>query len=204
MNSKLIAVMVFVLLMVAIVPLMLRMGVGDKPDPVSIWEHQAGSGRSITVTVETNSQGTLSLHYHITIGDETVIDHAFFGTLPRTSPPPGFVTYTADGGGLLGIAQAQAPRQIIILHDFMSHESFPMRTVTYKDTDTRKSYPYYEDEDSIRCSGCNGSHGVSRDLVGPVCCDPSSAGAVRSSSPVTGARFWRALSVGAALESRSF
>jgi len=153
MSHKLIAVMVFVLLMVAVVPLMLRLRAGSQPEPVTIWELDAGTDRAIHITVEPNSQGTLSLHYHVAAGNDKKIDHAFFGTLPRTSPKPGFVTYTADEGELLGIAQAAAPHQIVILHDFADGESFPMQTVTFKDTDTHKSYPYYEEQDSILARG---------------------------------------------------
>jgi len=153
MNPKLIAVMMFVLVSVAVVPLMLRMRASSQPKPAPITALDVGTDRTIHITVKTNSQGTLSLQYHVTEGEETLIDHAFFGTLPRTSPPPGFVTYFTDDHNLVGVAQVADPNQIVILHDFADGESFPMQHVTYKDTDTRKSYPYREEEDTILARG---------------------------------------------------
>jgi hypothetical protein len=153
MNHRLIMIVIFVLLTIALVQLMFSVGKGSKPEPVTITELDAGGGRTIRITVETNSQGTLSLHYHVAQGEEVLIEHAFFGTLPRTSPPPGFVMYFADNNNLIGIAQAADPEQIVILHDFTDGQSFPMRAVTYKDTDTLKSFPYYEKEGPILLRG---------------------------------------------------
>ncbi len=153
MNPRLIAVMIFVLVTVALVPLVLRLRKGAKPQPVALTTMDLGEGRAIRMTVEPNSQGTLSLHYHITVNDEPKIDHAFFGTLPRTSPPPGFVLHSDIDGGLVGVAQASAPNRIVILHDFENGRSWPRRTVTYKDNDPNHLYPYYEDEDTILSRG---------------------------------------------------
>ena len=141
--------MLFILLMIAVVPLLLRIGKGGEPQPVIITELDAGPGRVVRITVDTNSQGTLSLFYNVIENETVSIDRAFFGTLPRTSPPPEFVTYTAQEGDIVGFAQASAPKQIVILHDFKSGDSFPMRNVTYKPTDTNKSYPYFEEEGPI-------------------------------------------------------
>lgn len=153
MNSRLLTMVVFILLMIVAVSFFTRMRNNAAPEPVEITTLDLVPDRSIRITVEPNSQRTLSLHYHVKAGGQTQIDRAFFGTLPRTSPPPGFVTYTADGGDLVGLAQAVAPDRVIILHDFATGDSFPHRHVTYKDTDTRKSYPYYEDEEPILARG---------------------------------------------------
>lgn len=153
MNSKLIAAIVFLLMMVAVVPLMLRISRNKKPQPVTIAELDAGQDRTIRITVEPNSQGTLSLHYHVDADGQPTVEHAFLGTLPRTSPPPKFVTYFAQDGGLVGVAQASAPNTIVILHDFAADLSFPMKITTYKDTDPKHLYPYYEDLDSILARG---------------------------------------------------
>ncbi len=153
MNPKLISVALFLILIVAVVPLVMRLRAGAVPDPVTLKELDAGSGRSVRITVEPNSQRTLSLHYHVDHPGQPPVEHAFFGTLPRTSPPPDFVTYTADDGDLIGIAQASVPNRIIILHDFASGDSWPLRIVTYKDTDPRHLYPYYEGEEQIMARG---------------------------------------------------
>ncbi len=169
MNPRLISLALFLILIVAVVPLVMRMRMGAIPDPVQIAELDFKDGRGIRVTVELNSQKTISLHYHVhaqgtdpgVSSDESpnkspnkrLVEHAFFGTLPRTSPPPEFVTYTVDGGDLIGIAQASVPDRIIILHDFASGDSWPMRLVTYKDTDPRHFYPYYEKEEQIVSRG---------------------------------------------------
>lgn len=153
MNPRLIAVMLFLLLMVAAVPLVMRLGISKKPEPVTLASIDVGTERLISITVEPNSQQTLSLHYDVLIDGQPVVEHAFFGTLPRTSPPPSFVTYTGGAGDLVGIAQASAPNRIIILHDFAAGDSWPMRIVTYKDTDPRHLYPYYEEAESILSRG---------------------------------------------------
>ncbi len=153
MNPRILMMIVFVLLMVLAVSFFSRMKQGAAPDPVVLDSIDLGGDRVIRITVEPNSQRTLSLHYHVEVGGQPVIDHAFFGTLPRTSPPPEFITYLAENGDLVGLAQAVAPNRIIILHDFATGDSFPYRTETYKDIDTRKSYPYYEEEGSILARG---------------------------------------------------
>lgn len=153
MNPKVLPVLVFLLVAVMAVPLMMRLGMGEKPDPVILAELDAGPGRVIRVTVELNSQQTLSLHYQVEVDGHPVVEHAFFGTLPRTSPPPGFVIHTAEAGELVGIAQVSFPDRIIILHDFVTNDSWPMRSVTYKDIDPQHLYPYYEEGDSITARG---------------------------------------------------
>ncbi len=145
--------MLFLLVIVAVIPLMIRMGVGRKPDPVELAALNVGPRRVIRITVEPNIQQTLSLHYHVIVDGRTVVEHAFFGTLPRTSPPPTFLTYTDEEGDLVGVAQASVPKRIIILHDFTTGESWPMRKVTYKPTDTEKRYPYYEEAEPILARG---------------------------------------------------
>jgi len=153
MSSKLISVMVFFLLTVAVVPLVLRLRMGQRPDPVTLKELDVGPGRVIRITVEPNSQGTLSLHYRVQEGGVAMVEHAFFGTLPRTSPPPDFVTYTAEGGDLVGVAQVSVPNRIVLMHDFASGDSWPMRIVTHKDTDPKHLYPYYEQEAPLLARG---------------------------------------------------
>ncbi len=153
MNPRLIPLIIFVLLMMMSVPLVMRLRKSTAPEPVQIQELDMGDGRGIRVTVKPNSQRTLSLHYHVDNPGKPSIENAFFGTLPRTSPPPSFVMYTADDGDLVGLAQASVPDRIVILHDFASGDSWPQRRVTYKDADTRKSYPYYEEEEQIMARG---------------------------------------------------
>ncbi|MEZ6193546.1 MAG: hypothetical protein R3C45_19935 [Phycisphaerales bacterium] len=153
MNSKVIPVLVFVMVAVMAVPVMMRLGMGEKPEPVTLAELDAGMGRVIRITIEANTQQTLSLHYHVMVDGQPTVEHAFFGTLPRTSPPPGFVLHTAESGNLVGVAQASYPDRIIILHDFTNNDSWPMRIVNYKDTDPQHLYPYYEEADSITTRG---------------------------------------------------
>lgn len=153
MNPKLIPVLLFVLVVVMAVPLMMRFGMGEKPDPVTLAELDCGPGRVIRITIEPNSQQTLSLHYHVDVDGQPRVGHAFFGTLPRTSPPPGFVIHAAEAGNLVGVAQASVPGRVIILHDFATGDSWPMRGVTYKDTDPQHLYPYYEEGESITARG---------------------------------------------------
>jgi len=153
MNPRIFPVMIFILLTVMAVPLVLRLRNSTAPEPVTLKTLDLGADRVIRITVALNSQQTLSLHYHVDINGKTVVDHAFFGTLPRTAPPPDFVTYTAEDGDLIGLAQAVKPDRIIILHDFASGDSWPQRIVTYEDVDTRKSYPYYEEEGPIMARG---------------------------------------------------
>lgn len=153
MNPKVIPVFLFVLVAVMAVPLMMRLGLGEKPGPVVLAELDAGPGRVIRVTVELNTQQTLSLHYRVEVDGQATVEHAFFGTLPRTSPPPSFVLHTAEAGGLVGVSQASYPDRVIILHDFAGNDSWPMRMVTYKDTDPRRLYPYYEEADAITARG---------------------------------------------------
>lgn len=153
MNPRLIPVFIFILIAVMAVPVMMRFVKGKKIEPVTLAQLDAGPGRIVRITVEPNSQQTLSLHYHVTADGHTQIEHAFFGTLPRTSPPPSFRLYLAPGADLIGIAQDTAPDRIIILHDFASHESWPMRNVSYKETDPQHLYPYYEDQDAIMARG---------------------------------------------------
>jgi len=153
MNQRLLTMVVFILLTVLAVTFFTRMRKSSAPDPVTLHAIEFGPGRVIRITVEPNSQQTLSLHYHVDVAGEMVVEHAFFGTLPRTSPPPSFLTYTAAEGDLIGLAQEAAPNRIVILHDFATGDSFPHRSVTYKDSDTRKSYPYYEDEGPILARG---------------------------------------------------
>jgi hypothetical protein len=153
MNPRLIAVMIFVLLAVIALPIMMRLGLGEKPEPVTLDEIDAGTGRTIRVTIQPNSQGSLSLRYHVQVDGKPVVERAFFGTLPRTATPPGFVTYFAQDGDLVGIAQASVPNRVIILHDFATGESWPMKITTYKDTDPQHLYPYYEQEDAMLARG---------------------------------------------------
>jgi hypothetical protein len=153
MKPRLVPLMIFLLLMVMAVPLVLRLRMASTPQPVTITKLDLGQDKTIRVTVKPNSQQTLSLHYHVNAPGKPPIENAFFGTLPRTSPPPEFVTYSADHGNLVGLAQASKPNRIIILHDFVTNDSWPHRIVTYKDTDTRRSYPYYEEEPQIMARG---------------------------------------------------
>jgi hypothetical protein len=153
MSPKVIPVLIFVMVAVMAVPVMMRLGMGEEPEPVTLAELDAGPGRVVRITVEANTQQTLSLHYHVEVDGQSTIEHAFFGTLPRTSPPPSFVLHTAEAGDLVGIAQASYPDRIIILHDFAGNDSWPMRTVTYKDTDPQHLYPYYEEAESITARG---------------------------------------------------
>lgn len=153
MNPRLLPVMIFVLLMVMAVPLVMRLRMGSAPEPVTLKTLDLGNDRVIRITIEPNSQRTLSLHYHVDVQGQSKIEHAFFGTLPRTATPPDFEIYRTEQGDLIGLAQAAAPDRIIILHDFASGDSWPYRSVTYKDTDTRKSYPYYENEEQIMARG---------------------------------------------------
>lgn len=153
MNPKIIPVLLFVLVAVMAVPLMMRLGMGEEPEPVTLAELDAGPGRVIRITIELNTQQTLSLHYHVEVDGQLTVEHAFFGTLPRTSPPPSFVLHTAEAGNLVGVAQASYPDRVIILHDFTSNDSWPMRIVTYKDTDPQHLYPYYEEADAITARG---------------------------------------------------
>ncbi len=153
MNPRILTMVVFILLMVLAVSFFTRMRQSTAPEPVVLKTLDLGNDRAIRITVEPNSQRTLSLHYHVDAEGQTLIDHAFFGTLPRTSPPPEFVTYIANDGDLVGLAQVVAPNRIILLHDFATGDSFPHRPVAYKENDTRKSYPYYEDEGPILARG---------------------------------------------------
>ncbi len=153
MNPKLISVMVFVILIVAVVPLVLRLRMGQRPDPVMLSDLEVGPGRLIRITVEPNSQSTLSLHYHVNAQGEQVVEHAFFGTLPRTSPPPEFLTYSVEDGELVGVAQVSVPNRILLMHDFASGDSWPMRIVTYKDSDPKHHYPYYEEQAPLLARG---------------------------------------------------
>lgn len=153
MRPKLIPLLIFLLVTVMAVPLFMLLGAGKQIEAAPITDLDVGPGRVLRITVESNTQRTLSLHYHVDVDDQPQIEHAFFGTLPRTSPPPGFVIYTAEAGDLIGIAQATVPDRIIILHDFAAGESWPMRKVTYKDIDPQHIYPYYEEEDSIMARG---------------------------------------------------
>jgi hypothetical protein len=153
MRSKLIPAIIFLLVTVLAVPLMMRLGKGRAPEPVTITELDAGPGRVIRVTVEPNSQQTLSLHYHVEVDGQPQVEHAFFGTLPRTSPPPVLLIHREEGGDLVGLTQASVPNRIIILHDFATGESWPLRKVTYKDIDPNHIYPYYEEEEPIMARG---------------------------------------------------
>ena len=153
MRPKLIPVLIFVLVTVMAVPLVMRLRPGKQVDPVKITDLDVGSGRVFRITVESNSQQTLSLHYHVDIDGQPQIEHAFFGTLPRTAPPPGFVIHADESGDLVGLAQATVPDRIVILHDFATGESWPMRKVTYKDIDPQHIYPYYEEKESILARG---------------------------------------------------
>lgn len=153
MNPRLVAVTLFVLLAVMIVPIMMRLGLGKKPEPAPIDQIDVGPGRTIRVTVQPNSQGTLSLHYHVNVDGKPVVERAFFGTLPRTATPPGFVTFSAEDGDLIGITQTSALNRVVILHDFATGESWPMRITIYKESDPQHLYPYYEEEDAILARG---------------------------------------------------
>ncbi len=153
MNPRLIYVAVLGVLVIAVMPLAMRFRASQAPDPVTLKELDVGYGRVIRVTVEPNSQGTLSLHYHVDEGGQAVVEHAFFGTLPRTSPPPDFVAYSAEGGNLVGVAQVSVPNRILLMHDFVSGDSWPMRIITYKDTDPKHLYPYYEEEVPLMARG---------------------------------------------------
>lgn len=153
MSRRLIPMVVFLAVMVLVLPFLMRMGSGGHVEPVLIKSIDLGEGHTIDVTVEPNSQQTLSLHYTARVGDKTQVEHAFFGTLPRTAPPPKFVVYRAEDGQLIGLAQAAAPKQVVIVHDFVSGDSFPHRHVTYKDTDPQHDYPYYEEMEPILARG---------------------------------------------------
>lgn len=153
MNTKLMPVAIFVLVAVMAASFLLPMGRGKEVPSVPLGTLDFGQGRAMDFTVEPNSQQTLSLHYTARAGDQVQVEHAFFGTLPRTSPPPTFIAVTPEGSPLVAVAQASAPKQIVILHDFANQESFPQRLVSYKDTDPEHLYPYFEDQESILARG---------------------------------------------------
>lgn len=153
MRPKLIPVLIFLLVAVMAVPLVMSLGSRKQIDPVKVTDLDVGAGRVFRITVETNFQQTLSLHYHVDIDGQPQIEHAFFGTLPRTSPPPDFVIYADGSGDLVGLAQVTVPDRIVIIHDFATGESWPMRKVNYKDNDPQHIYPYYEEKDSIVARG---------------------------------------------------
>ena len=155
MKAKLTPVVIFVLIAVMAVPLFTGLISSRKVDPIELASLDVGPARVIRITVEQNSQQTLSLHYYVEVDGQTVIDHAFFGTLPRTATPPSFVVYApaSGSGGVVGIAQAAVPNRIVILHDFDTGESYPYRDATYKDTDPDHLYPYYEQQEAIEARG---------------------------------------------------
>jgi hypothetical protein len=153
MNPRLITFIIFMILIIGGMALVKGLRQNSAPELVTLNTLGVGDDRDIRITVELNQQKTLSLFYHVDIQGQTVVKRAFFGTLPRTATPPGFVTYDADQGNLLGIAQASVPNRIIILHDFTSGDSWPMRLVTYKDTDPKHLYPYREEEAPILTRG---------------------------------------------------
>lgn len=52
----------------------------------------------------------------------------FFATLPPERQPPAFVAHVSDDGAVVGVAAASDPDGLLILHDFERDESWPRRT----------------------------------------------------------------------------
>ncbi len=149
MNRRLMPLIIFIAVAILAAPYLIRLGPGKEVPPVVLATLQFEQGRAIRFTVERNSQQTLSLHYDALIDQQPQVEHAFFGTLPLSAPPPAFVIYAAEQGDILAIAQATAPDQVILIHDFTTGDSFPHRRVSYKDTDPQHIYPYFEEQDAI-------------------------------------------------------
>lgn len=136
MSTRLFALVAFILVVLISIPLVSLLLKG-KPEPAQpLVTLQVSEGREIHISSRLVVGGAISLYYEPVTTDQPARPKAapdpdapefpaFFGTLPVDAPRVRFVTYTADEGSLVGVAQAERPHHLIILHDFASGASWP-------------------------------------------------------------------------------
>lgn len=137
MDRRFIGILLFLVLVMASVPLVGRLlGGGDdrgeaNPRPIgeSAQTLAVGEERQIHITtreVQPLMTPRLALYYKV----EPMSKAAFFGSLPSGATPPRFVAHRAEASSVVGIAAAGDPEALLILHDFQTGQSWPRKADT--------------------------------------------------------------------------
>lgn len=127
MRSSRFGLIVLILVVMATIPLARVFFDRDTVAPsVLVQDLPAGEGRVIRITVRLVLGSMQGLYYQALSQGQTAVEPAFFGSVPVGQPLPTFILHhSQQRGDLVGVAQADHPDQILILHDFSQGQSWP-------------------------------------------------------------------------------
>ena len=134
MDRRFIGILLFVVLVMASVPLVSHLLKSDEaappPDAPVVQTLELEDDRRVHITsrtVQPLMATRLALYYETepasSAGDAP--QPAFFGSLPPSREPPRFLVHRTSDGELVGVAAASDPNALLILHDFETGASWP-------------------------------------------------------------------------------
>lgn len=163
MDRRIISIVLFVIVILATVPLitgLLRKGGHEQDMGIVIQKFTFDDERELRILgreVRPLMRPRFGLYYQTyppapasaggTAADERVspaasnaeAEPSFFATMPPDQSPPRFVAHESANGEVVGIAAESDPTALLIMHDFITGESWPRRELieTAEDLDVR-------------------------------------------------------------------
>ncbi|MEX0745995.1 MAG: hypothetical protein WD118_10385 [Phycisphaeraceae bacterium] len=125
MNMRWAGLFVFILVLITVVSFTTRGCERQGPELAELRAIDVGGERVVLIKGRLLRDFRQAYYYQVQEAGEPVRDPAFFGTMPAGSDVLSFAWHAAEDGELVGLATGTDPREILVLHDFATGESWP-------------------------------------------------------------------------------